>query len=222
MASYLQLAGIRVINNPTQETAANNKLYQLATARQLGLRIPRTVVTNDPGRARAFHAERTRLGQRVIYKGLTQPRDRMVSTQLLGEADLAELDTLKLAPVIFQEYCEGRNLRAIVVGRELFVGEVGAAPGRQKSIGGWKCSTPCAIRLEPRPGRVGSAAHAKVRPGVWGSISSCCPRGELVFLEVNPAGQFLFVEIRPGYRFPRPCPPPGKRMRGGRQTPPAP
>ncbi|MEO6120628.1 MAG: MvdC/MvdD family ATP grasp protein, partial [Acidimicrobiales bacterium] len=54
------------VNPPALDEAAHHKPYQLKVAGEVGLPVPRTVITNDPGAARAFAAE---LGPgRTVYK----------------------------------------------------------------------------------------------------------------------------------------------------------
>ena len=58
------------MNNPHDNTRARHKLPQLRLAGTLGLRTPRTLVTNDPARASAFHT--TIEGGRVVCKALKE------------------------------------------------------------------------------------------------------------------------------------------------------
>src|SRR6185503_2463135 len=51
------LEGVRWVNPLAATEAAENKPRQLRIARALGLRIPRTLVTNDPDAVRAFREE---------------------------------------------------------------------------------------------------------------------------------------------------------------------
>jgi hypothetical protein len=60
------LDGVRWVNHPLRNAAADYKPAQLALAQRLGLTVPPTLVTNDPAEAREFIDAH---GQ-VIYKTL--------------------------------------------------------------------------------------------------------------------------------------------------------
>jgi hypothetical protein len=49
---------------------ASNKIEQLQRAAQLGFRVPRTLVTNDPARVQEFYET---CGRHMIYKALANP-----------------------------------------------------------------------------------------------------------------------------------------------------
>lgn len=100
-------SGVRVVNSPRCEVYGN-KPYQLALFRRAGIPVPETLVTNDPGEVKAFAARHAK----VIYK----PVAGGATTRPLEERDLGRLDLLQSAPVLFQEYIPGENLRVYVVG----------------------------------------------------------------------------------------------------------
>ena len=54
------------MNDPSRDTVAGHKLYQLGVAGEAGLEVPRTHVTNDPESARAFAAEAD--PEKTVYK----------------------------------------------------------------------------------------------------------------------------------------------------------
>src|SRR5262245_14245809 len=113
------LEDVRWVNPFGAGAAAENKLKQLRLARALGLRVPRTLVTSDPEALRAFHAE---VGA-LVTKMLTPlsismgKADLFVRTSELREEDLADLDGLRMSPMVFQERIEKRReLRVACVG----------------------------------------------------------------------------------------------------------
>jgi hypothetical protein len=72
------LAGRRFVNPPEADHAASDKLRQLRLARELGLEVPPTIVTNDPDRARDFYAAHR--GD-VVAKMLTPSRPRWTAAR---------------------------------------------------------------------------------------------------------------------------------------------
>ncbi len=106
---WLRSKGVRLVN-PLESQYTMFKPFQLERLKSAGIPLPRTLVTNDPGRVRAF----ARLCKRVIYKPVTGG----AATRELLPSDLtsSRLELLKNAPVTFQELVPGFNVRVYVVG----------------------------------------------------------------------------------------------------------
>jgi glutathione synthase/RimK-type ligase-like ATP-grasp enzyme len=108
----LEHAGVRLVNPPQAGAALQFKPFQLDVLRRLGARLPRTLISNDPARIRAFHAEeRDRQGE-VVFKPLLGG----AITRRLDEDVLAKVDCVRAAPVIFQERILGADVRVVLVG----------------------------------------------------------------------------------------------------------
>ena len=106
------------INDPGRDEVAHRKLLQLRVAQEVGLEIPSTLVTNDLAEARSFvdaHGYRD-----VICKAFSATEQQWRETRLVGEEELAALENVRYAPVIFQEYVERHDLRVTVVGDQIF------------------------------------------------------------------------------------------------------
>lgn len=185
--------------NPRQaDAAAHHKPLQWTVARALGLRVPRTLVTTQPEAAQAFVQE-LGLG-RVVFKAFLASIEEWRETRLVEAEDVQRLALLRYAPVIFQEYIPGVDLRITVVGRQVFAAEIDARHS----------SYPVDMRMVIGEGQVQAvdlpaALQDKLlalqdRLGlVYGAIDMRRSEdGEYHFLEVNPAGQWLFVEERTG------------------------
>ncbi|PNY80418.1 MvdC/MvdD family ATP grasp protein [Deinococcus koreensis] len=185
--------------NPREaDSAAHHKPLQWAVARQVGLQLPRTLVTSRPDDARAFIAE---IGVgKVVFKAFIAMLEAWRETRLVEESDLAHLDSVRLAPVIFQEYVPGVDLRIIHVGERFYTAELDAQD----------TSYPVDMRMvigeaKVRPVELPARLEAQLlalqrRLGlVYGAIDMRrTPDGDYLFLEVNPAGQWMFVEERTG------------------------
>jgi glutathione synthase/RimK-type ligase-like ATP-grasp enzyme len=122
-------------------------------------------------------------------------------TRLLREEDIAHLETVRLAPVIFQEYVPAEvDLRITVVGDRLF----------PAAIYSQSTDYPVDFRMSLGQAAVSTAVlpqeiDMKLRELInrlgllYGAIDMRrTPSGEHVFLEVNTAGEFLFIEERTG------------------------
>lgn len=193
------LLGCPWLNPLVADQLASHKALQLAVAPTLGLRTPRTLMTSDAAEARAF-AEQWGIDN-VVYKIFAATYQVWRETRRLTVADLAQLDRLHLAPVIFQEYVPGvADIRVTVVGDDLFAMAIDGRDSpdidfrlRMRTAG------TSAVRLpdEVASGLRALMAHFGLVYG--GADFRLTPDGEYVFLEVNPAGEFLFCEYGAGY-----------------------
>jgi glutathione synthase/RimK-type ligase-like ATP-grasp enzyme len=199
MAGLWQTMDAAWINDPARDMIAGRKAYQLKVAQEVGLRIPATLITNDPAEARRFVDAR---GYREIaYKSFSSTEEEWRETRLLREGELHLLDQVQHAPVIFQHYVEARyDLRITAVGDELFPAAIHSQQTEYKvdsriDIGSAKVE---AVEI---PDEVEDRLlELKRRLGlVFGAIDMrLTPQGDYVFLEINPAGQFMYIEAATG------------------------
>ncbi len=190
------------INDPARDQLAQRKAYQLALATEVGLEIPETLISNCPQAARDF-VQRLGLGN-VIYKSFSATEQEWRETRLLKEGELALIDNVRFAPVIFQRYIEADvDLRITVVGERIFAAAIHSQDTDYKidfrmDIGKAR------IEASTLPAEVEDRLHALMRRLglVYGAIDMRRrPDGSHVFLEVNPAGQWLFIERVSGQRI---------------------
>jgi hypothetical protein len=188
------------------------KLSQLELARQVGLEIPRTIATNDPVAAREFLSELT---AGAIYKPFMPPTRNLgkadepaqwasIFTNKLDDAALARLDSVALAPCLFQELVPKRiELRVTVIGRRVFATEIHSQVHAESAIDFRRYyalgDTPYAVHELP-PAIVEGCLALNERLGlVYGAMDFVLtPDGRYVFLEVNQQGQFLWLEEMTG------------------------
>jgi glutathione synthase/RimK-type ligase-like ATP-grasp enzyme len=192
----LHLLGARLMNVPENDTRAAWKPYQLQVAADVGLFVPRTLMTDNPSSVSAFAEE---VGE-LVYKTFRGPAWRLVPTRRLTHEAMKYLHTVKLAPVIFQERIAcAKDLRVTIVGDEVF-----AAGAPHQSLGDLEDNrVGPRLPLEPYelPGPVLDQLKALMnRLGlVYGAVDMrLTPDNRHVFLEVNPTGQYLWVEIETG------------------------
>jgi hypothetical protein len=183
------------MNPPALDAAASHKTTQLRLAHVLGLRVPRTLITSDPDQARAF-VERIGLGS-TIYKIFSATEQVWRETRRLRAADLDLLDTVRLAPVIFQEFVPAvADVRVTVVDGTLFPLAIdSSATGYDTDFRLGMADARLSATTLPE-GVADRLRRLVDRLGlVYGAIDlRLTPEGEHVFLEINPAGEFLFAE----------------------------
>lgn len=192
------------ISQPANIKRAGAKALQLRVAANLGMRIPRTLITNDPQAVRHFWEE---CAGRVICKpfGTALMRDeqqvRLTYASRLPRALLDNEAAIRLGPMIYQEEIDkSLELRITVMGDQVF---------------------PCALySQESKSGQIDwrrEDVH-QLKHTIWDldeSLREFCltylaemgltsgmfdlaitPAGEPVFFECNPNGQWVWVEQR--------------------------
>jgi glutathione synthase/RimK-type ligase-like ATP-grasp enzyme len=177
---------------------AENKLLQLREAHRAGLRVPRTVVGNDPDEARALWQA---CDGQLVAKMLTAvtrsmgPPTAAVYTHTLRASDLEDLDGLALAPMIFQERIDKvRELRVVYLAGRCFVGALDARADD------WRKPTQAATspwRVDRLPDDVTARLDALMRALRlrFGVADFLVDRdGAHVFLELNPVGEWGMLE----------------------------
>lgn len=194
-----QLIDARWMNQPINDEIASHKLFQLKIAAEVGLETPKTLVTSDPDRARTFI--RSCGNGHTIFKTFLATHAIWRETRLVREEELAVLEQVRLAPVIFQEHIPADvDLRVTVIGDRFFPAAIYSQSTDylvdfRMSLGQTK-TVPTDL-----PSDVTTKLLALMnRLGlIYGAIDMRrTPQGNYVFLEINTAGEFLFIEERTG------------------------
>ncbi|HEU4507555.1 MAG TPA: MvdC family ATP-grasp ribosomal peptide maturase, partial [Pyrinomonadaceae bacterium] len=192
----------RWVNNLQRQRDAENKERQLRLAARAGLRVPRTLVTNDPAAARQFFAETEGETVAKLLRPLAVSMDAdapFVYTNRVREEDLAGAETLRHCPMVFQELIpKACELRVAWVAGEAYAGALDAS-GTSRGHTDWRRAAPddCRWQKAELPAEVVSGLRALMSELglVFGSIDLICtPSGEHVFLEVNPGGEWGMLE----------------------------
>lgn len=186
-----------VINRRPAELDAECKPLQLRVAQSVGLRIPKTLISNRTADIREFvSAAKTK----VIYKTLSSPIFQFMGTAELDDKAEALLDTAELAPTIFQEKIEAQlHIRSTIV--DDLVLSVSIKSEKDHAQLDWRLDRDPEIRPHRLPDEIERRLimlrrALGLRYGAVDLILSTS--GEYVFLEINPGGQFLFAEIHGG------------------------
>jgi glutathione synthase/RimK-type ligase-like ATP-grasp enzyme len=183
------------INHPVNDETASRKAYQLKVAAMCGLTIPETLITNNPQKAVEFinaHGEGN-----VIYKSFSATEQSWRETRLVKAGELEKIESVKYAPVIFQECIHADiDLRVTVIGSTIFPAAIHSKDTSYKYDFRMNYHE-CKIEKYPLPDELNKQLlrFMKEMGIVYGAIDlRLKPGGEFVFLEVNTAGQWLFME----------------------------
>lgn len=177
------------VSHPETTRLAENKLVQLKAARAAGLRLPRTLVSQDPEVVRRFCGE---LDYQVVVKTVAGTPKTPLMTGLVTPEMLTDDEAVNLAPAIYQELVPGsRHLRICCFGDDVHTALL------ESERLDWRY--PHDVDAEPYDLDTGTARRlvsTNERLGLRMGIvdMKLAPDGEPVWLEVNPQGQFLFIE----------------------------
>ena len=189
--------------NPTAEGwAAENKVYQLSVASDVGLDVPPTVITNSPDRVRrAFNDYQGQMVVKAVRSGYAE-LDRgpvAVYTRQVLDEHLASIESVRLAPSIYQPLLRKRtDVRVTIVGDRLWAAEIHSQSDPHAAIDWRRTERPDLLHtVLALPEGVSRGLMALMRRLglVFGAIDLVrTPEDRFVFLEVNPSGQWLWLE----------------------------
>ncbi len=192
----LRLLASKCVSPPDAMQAARWKLPQLRAARDVGFKVPMTIVTTDPDRAEAF----TRLGPTVL-KAVQDARVRFNDVEKVGLARLVDegdnFHDVRLVPTMLQRAVYKKaDMRVTVVGDRCFavrivVPESAGVDFREVDPGD------CDFRVvDIAPGIARACKAFMDRFGLRFGAFDFAEEvdGTLVFLECNPAGQWGWLE----------------------------
>ncbi len=203
-------AGTFWVNPPASDVAAQQKGCQLRSAARAGLKIPETLISNDPAEIRAFLREH---GGTVAHK-LLRPAAWLAQdeeggehiyaayTVPVSEGQLPGDNALRLCPGIFQPYLQKQfEVRVACLGDHLVAIRINSQTD-DRAATDWRAGQ-IYVGMEPYdlPPDVAAACRRLLREFDLAHMSVdfvVDPDGEHTFLEINPQGQFLFLETRAG------------------------
>ncbi len=177
------------VSTPSSTRRAENKIVQLHTAQACGLRVPRTLITQDPVVLGDFIKG---IGTPIVVKALRGPLHVGVPTSSFLPEHLSRTEAIRAAPAIYQEYVPGSmHLRVHCFGTHVLTASI------ESNELDWRGDLTVPFRPFGLPGDIRSKLQRVLRAlglrmGIFDLKVS--PTGEYYWLELNPQGQFLFVE----------------------------
>lgn len=190
------------VNPIANVSVAELKLYQLQVARQLGFRVPRTLVSGDPAKLRSFAAANpSGTICKPIFHGLfvDEAASYAVYTRRVASESF-DSDSLVTCPVLLQEEIpRTADVRATFIGQKCFVAEIKG----DSSLVDWRnpetpvCYSRSSLSSDVEVMCRDMLARLGLRYGAFDFVRRA--DGELVFLEVNPTGEWAWLEDRLGF-----------------------
>lgn len=186
------------VGHPHKLRRADVKALQLSEAYKAGLKIPHTLISNDPARASAFVellGEKECAIKPLLALGVSDEQGyRLPLTRTLPKG--YALDSVTQAPTIFQPYIDKlTELRCVVIGDKIFSAKINSQDSEVTRLD-WRGGD-CQHETFELPKQVKMSIQRMM--GSFGiNFASLdmilTPEGEFVFLELNPNGQWLWLE----------------------------
>jgi glutathione synthase/RimK-type ligase-like ATP-grasp enzyme len=191
LSIWLDLTPALVLNRPHEMALNYSKPYQAAMIEAAGFAIPETLLTTDSAAVRDFR----RTHGAVIYKSVSCVRS--IVSQLRPE-DETRLENVSWCPTQFQRRITGPEVRAHVVGGEVFASEIvskaddyryAALSGDSLEIRSYDLPADCAARCR---------AVADTMRFLIAGVDLRYENGTWYCFEVNPSPGFMYYQEQTG------------------------
>ena len=187
----------------TKMRYTENKQLQLQLAREVGLEIPETLITNDADKVREFYQ---RLQRPLITKMQhsfavhKNGEEHVVFTNELNEEDVKDLDGLEFCPMQFQEKVDKKlELRVTIVGDRVFTAAIDSSKSKDseidwrreghKTLDAW---VPYDLPADIEEKMLTMMDKLGLNYGAGDILLTHDDR--YLFLEINPAGEFFWID----------------------------
>ena len=199
LIEWIDAAPGRVVNRFRNMGSNGSKPYQAQLIRRAGLRVPETLITNDPARLGEFR----RRHPRVIFKSISGIRSIVRELGAGDDLDDAQADALRACPVQFQAYVPGFDVRAHVIGDEVIATRVdsdgtdyryASRDGLETALQPWQLDPDLAaacVQLSSALGLVFTGIDLRITPD-----------GEVYCFEVNPSPAYTYFSGQTGQPIP--------------------
>lgn len=179
------------INHPVNTYRAENKLYQLQCAQNVGLATPRTFVGNvlpqDITPASKYIVKS--LDTALFYD---ESQEYFTYSSVVDGRELVDAN-INDAPIILQEFLEDkRDIRVTIIGNRLF--PVGITKNGENIYGDWRKNAKECLQYKPEllPNDISDGIIKLMNElGLsFGGVDLAFSNGEYYFIEVNPTGEW--------------------------------
>lgn len=196
------LANVKWINNHQKIRLAENKPLQFTIAKNIGLTMPKTIITNNPSLAYEFYLNQSKniVLKALVGKGL--PNKKLFYTTRLGKnLKRNDFDSVKTTATYFQEFIEkAYDIRIVVVESSIFSVKIESQEFIESSTDfratSYKNLKHSIIDL-PAPLKKYLLKLVKSFGLVHAEIDMCVTKDDqYIFFEINPNGQWLWLELQ--------------------------
>lgn len=185
---------------------AENKLYQQLIASHFGLVVPRSIVTNNYGKAVEFIRAHGECILKPIKSGFVcdDINPKVIFTSLITQRDISTLERINECPSYLQEnIVKIADLRVTVVGSSVFAAKIYSQATEDTQID-WRKGENVNLKYETidlgpelNEACIKLTRHLGLQFGALDFILD--KKGNYIFLEINPNGQWGWIQFRLNY-----------------------
>lgn len=191
LRSLIRSCPARWINSWEAYQFHQEKPLQLSTVKELGVSIPKTLISNNPEHIRAFAAAVPKLIFKPVYRGAYT---KLLEVSHLEHERLNQV--LQISPVTLQEYIPGTNIRCYVVSQQVYAAEIKSSYvdfREDKQVQLIPAILPEAVQITCL--KIAQALFLE-----WTAIDwRLSPQGEFIFLKAEPSPIFTYFEQVTGF-----------------------
>ena len=179
---------------------AESKVLQLKLAKELGFKIPNTIITNHEVIAENFLFQKECIIKPIKSGGLGDDNSKVIFTNLVNRSRF-DLSKIKLFPTLLQSHVKKEaDIRVTVVGKKFIAAKIKSQEIEGTKID-WRAGDSVNLKyeqidlpnaLENKIQRLMNKLNLK-----YSAIDFILePSGDFTFLEINPNGQWGWIENR--------------------------
>jgi len=186
---------------------ADFKPLQVAMAQRLGLRVPRTLITNQPSAARDFYdACQGNIVLKSVSRGMIEHENQRIGRFIYtskveaGHVVPEQLAGVRVTAHLLQEYIPKRlEIRVVVIGKQILAAEIHSQHSTRARVDFRRAYNELSYNVHTLPDEMQKKVLALVRAFDLQFSSMdflLTPAGEYVFIDLNPNGQFYWLQLR--------------------------
>lgn len=194
------------VNPIINSRAAANRLIQCSIAADLGIRVPRQIITTFGDDVVDFiKVNDKRIIKSIAQGGYWESGPRRIATEYFCEQDTNDYIRSRFpAPTLLQDYIEkDHELRVAVVGNEVFAAAIDSSRDKLTALDSRRWESVGLTYYRVKISETEKHIFLKINERLGLNYSSMDfirgVDGHLYFLETNPAGQWSFIEVQTGY-----------------------
>jgi len=193
------------VNTVEAIRSAENKVYQLVLAKEIGFQLPKSIITNVTSDARAFYLNnKERCIIKPIKSGLVAGSDEegVIFTNEV-KLDSQNIERIQRCPVYLQSMIlKQGDIRTTVVGNKIFAAMIHSQEVVESQVDWRKSSLPLRHTKITLPADIIEKCLqlTKKLNLNFGAIDFILDEdGNYIFLEINPNGQWAWIEKQLNY-----------------------
>lgn len=204
---FLSLDKAKWINPMFATHIAERKLFQLKTAFNLGLKIPKSIVTNNTDKAILFIKSNKETIIKPISNGLQTLKNKTYSiyTSPITIKSFAEIETPRIfeTPIFLQEKIDNlADIRVTIVGNQIYAAKITKIDSMEVDWRKPSIKKKYALLELPQNLQKQLLSINQFYGLIYSAIDLILtPKGDYIFLEINPVGEFVWLEKELGLQI---------------------